>query len=183
MRNPKLRRELLLAIIFSSFYLTINVFRYHLDKILQGIGIEGITLACFIILLLLLGIQIFKVIRRRKKSKGRIKLKFVYYLPAIILLVAILYTFSPIKFNSEKLESPIITKGCYEGGNSHAIIKFRANKKFEIKWTVESGADEWYFGTYKNEKDTLMLTYFDRFPEKFGSIVLNTGQSLSCIDR
>lgn len=183
MKHPKLRKELFLAITFSTIYLLLNIFQYHLENILQGLPVNIIIIAILILLVILLGIQIFKIFRRRKKSKGRIKLKFIFYIPAIILLFAILYTFSPFKLDSEKLESKIILRGCYEGGNSNATIAFRADKSFEIKWKGETGYLDRYHGIYRTAKDTFYLTYFDNSPEKFGSVVINSGQSLICLDK
>lgn len=183
MKHPKLRKELFLAIIFSTIYLLLNIFQYHLENLLQGLPVDIIIIAIFILLVILFGIQVFKIISRRKKSKGRIKLKFIFYVPAIILLFAILYTFSPLKLDSEQLESKVILRGCYEGGNSNATIRFRADQTFEIKWTAESGYLERYHGTYRPVKDTFYLTYFDNSPEKFGSVVVNNGQSLICLDK
>lgn len=183
MKHPKFRKELFLAIIFSAIYLSLRIFHYHFDRFFQGISIDIITYIVLGILVILLVVQIQKIIKRRKKSKGRIKLRFVYYIPAIILLLSILYTFTPYQFDSEKLEGKIILKACFEGGNSQATLRFRSDNSFEMKWIQENGYDEWYFGVFKMVKDTIFMTYTERFPEKFGSVVLNTGQALKCIDR
>jgi hypothetical protein len=183
MRNPKLRRELFLATIFSLVYLSLSIFNFHLERIFQGINIFWIRMICLAIIIILFVRQIFKIMHRRKKSKGRIKLRFIFYLPAIILFISIVYTLIPVKLDSENFESKVVLTGCYENGLSHARIRLRADNNFEIKWTNESNNVDWYFGSYKSSRDTIFLTYFDRFPDKFGSIVLNRGQTLSCLDK
>ncbi|MBC7536201.1 MAG: hypothetical protein H7258_10955 [Ferruginibacter sp.] len=183
MKHPKLRKELLLAVSFSIIYLLLSIFQFHLDKFLQGIRIDIIIGILLSILLIMLVIQVFKIISRRKKSKGRIKLKFVFYLPAIILAGTVIYAIIPFKLDSEKLESKVILRGCYEGGNSKAFIRFRANNNFEIKWKTEADNDEWFTGIYRQNKDTFFLTYYEKIPDKFGSIILNTGQSIKSLDK
>jgi glucan phosphoethanolaminetransferase (alkaline phosphatase superfamily) len=183
MKHPKLRKELFLAIFFSAIYLLLNIFKYHLENILQGIPLDIISWILFLVILMLFVTQIFKIIRRRKKSKGRIKLKFIFYVPGIILLFALLYTFSPFKLDSEKLEGRTVLRGCYDSGTHRSTIRFRENKSFEIKWTAESGDKERYYGNYLQVKDTLFLTYINKTADKFGSIVLNNGQVLKCLDR
>lgn len=182
MNHPKLRKELLLAISFSLVYLFLRIFTYHLDKFLPGIRFDLISRVFFVLLLGLFGSQVYQIFRRRKKSRGRIKLKFVFYLPSLIILVALLYSFIPSSFNSEKLESPLVIQGCYEEGTTRGFIHFRQDKTFEIKMKTETDNVEWFYGNYQQKKDTLFLLYIDKQPYKFGSIILNTGQSLVTVD-
>ena len=183
MNHPKLRKELLLAVSFSTIYLLFSIFQFHLDKFLQGIRIDIVVIILVVILTILLVIQSFKIISRRKKSKGRIKLKFIFYLPAIILAGTLFYAVIPFKLDSEKLESKVILRGCYEGGNSKAFIRFRADKSFELKWKTEADYDEWFTGIFRQNKDTFFLTYYEKIPDKFGNVILNTGQSIKSLDK
>ncbi len=183
MKGSKIRRETTIAAVFSLTYLLLKIFHYHLDRFFQGVSFSIVTTIAFLFVLMLFGRQIYKIFNRRKRSRGRIKLRFVYYVPAIILIIPILYTISPVKIDSEKFESKVVLQGCYESGNNQARIRLRANDSFEIKWTVEAGTDDWYFGTYKLSRDTIFLTYVDRFPDKFGSVIINRGQTLTSLDR
>ena len=183
MTHPKLRKELIIGISFTTVYLLMNIFQYHLDKFATGIPIHFLTNVILFVLIIFFGVDIFKIYRRRKKLKGRSKLKFPFYLPAIIALFGILYTFSPYKLNSEKLEGQVILRGCYESNTNKAVIRFRTNKTFEIKWSGEAGYADWFTGTYSQHKDTFFLIYFDKYPDKFGSIILNTGQILLSLDK
>lgn len=142
-----------------------------------------ITNVLLIIMIILLGAQVVKIIQRRSKSKGRIKLKKVFYIPSVILLIGILYTFSPFKLDSQKLENHVVLEGHYEGSVEHATIRFRENKTFEIEWKMDNGEHEWFTGDYRKFKDTFVLVYNEKDPSKFGSIILNKDNSLISLDK
>ena len=182
MKQSKFKKELNLTVGFCSIYLLLKIFQYHLDKFFTGVPIDIIIKVLYVVLLVMFVTAIFTIFRRRSRSKGRIKLRFALYLPFIILLITVLYRFSPVKLDSEKLESKVVLHGCYEATGSQATIRLRTNKNFEIKWMSDAGADEWYSGTYSQNKDTFFLIYEDKIPDKFGSIILKSGQNLICLD-
>lgn len=183
MKHPKVRKDLIAAISITLIYLVLSAFTYHLDKFFPGIPVRIIIHIFFGILVLLFIMQLVKTIRRKKKMHGKSNLKWVYYSPLFVLTFGILYFFSPFKLDSEKLQSKVYLRGCYQGNSDQAIIRFRKNKSFEIIWTTESGSDDWYFGTYTQNKDTLFLSFDDKAPDKIGSTVVNTGTTLLPVDK
>lgn len=183
MKHPKFRKELLLSIVVCALYLFLNIFYYHLERFGPGFSYDVIRKIIYAILFIILGYQVYKIRMRRKKSKGKIKLRWIFYMPAVIALAGILYNFSPIKIDSEKLESKTILRGCYEGNSGRARIRFRKNKSFEISWTPDkSESSDWFYGIYSQHKDTLLLTYEERTPGKVGSRIINNGENLISID-
>ncbi|MEO8769615.1 MAG: hypothetical protein ABI402_06010 [Ferruginibacter sp.] len=134
-------------------------------------------------LFILLGFNIYKVIQRRKKSRGAIKLRLIFYLPTIITLAALSYKYSPVRFSSEKLDSKTVLSGCYGGNLGELYIRFRANKHFDLRWVVNRNmSSEWYYGTYEKDKDTLQLTYEEQTPKMIGARIFNNGRNLISID-
>lgn len=178
MRYPKLRKEILLASIFSIVFLLWQIFSYHLDKFLPGVRIDIIGYILFAIVAGLFLKSIFTLLQRKKKSRKSSRLKYIFYVPSIILLLAIAYFFSPVKLSSDLLESRVKVRGCFQQGDTHATIVFRKNMTFEIKWKNEEGFVEWYHGFYTQNKDSLRMIYFDRNPERFGNVLVNTGTYL-----
>ncbi|MEO6671605.1 MAG: hypothetical protein ABIN36_19130 [Ferruginibacter sp.] len=183
MKHPKFRKELLLAIVLSALYFFLSIFYYHLERFGPGFSYEIIKKIVYISLFVVFGYQVYKINVRRKKSKGKVKLRWIFYTPALIVLSAILYYFSPIKLDSENLESKTILKGCYEGNSGRARIRLRKNKNFEISWTPDkSESSDWFYGVYGQHLDTFFLTYEERTPGKVGGRIINTGRNLVSVD-
>ena len=183
MKHPKFRKELLLSIVLSGLFLFLNIFYYHLERFGPAFSYDVIKKVVYASLFINLAYQVYKIRARRKKSKGKIKLRSVFYMPAVITLAAILYNFSPVKLDSESFESKSILNGCYEGNSGRARIRFRKNKNFEVSWTPDkSEASDWFYGFYSQHKDTIFLTYEERTPAKVGSRIINTGENLISVD-
>ncbi|MFT3912198.1 MAG: hypothetical protein QM737_22415 [Ferruginibacter sp.] len=160
----------MLAATVSAIYIVTSSFRYYLNKFFPGLPVNAAIKAVYVVLFLLLVAQFFSIIKRRKKSKGKVKLRGLYYLPAAILIIAILYKISPIKFESEWLEGKVLFKACYNGGSTRSSFRLRKNKKFEINWTVD-GESEIFYGTYEQRKDTLFLTYENKARKNLAALL------------
>src|SRR5690349_10783674 len=103
MRHPKLRKEIILACIFSLLFLLWQIFDYHLDKLLPGVRTDIIR---YILLAIVAGLfikSIFTIISRKKKSRKASRLKYIFYAPSIILFITLAYFFSPVKLSSDML--------------------------------------------------------------------------------
>lgn len=182
MKHPKLRKDIIAAAIITFFYLLLLIFKYHLSKFLPGMPFKIFTIGTQLILCIFIIAQVYKLFTKKKKSRRSSVLRPVHFLPIFICLFGLLYTFSPVKIDSEKLESNVILRGCYDGSTERALIKFRKNNKFEIKWSNYEENEDWYTGTYHQNRDSLFLSYDEKSPEKIGGTLLNTGLSLISVN-
>ncbi|MBS1741671.1 MAG: hypothetical protein JST81_01440 [Bacteroidetes bacterium] len=178
MKYPKVRKDLVATASITSVFLVLSFFQYHMDKFFPGIPVKLIIYIFLGLMVILLLMQVSKIVRRKRKMKGNSKLKWIYYGPSFILLAGIIYFFSPFKLRSEILESPVILRGCYQGGTDQAVIRFRKNNHFEVIWTNEDGNEEWYPGIFVQKKDTFFLTFDEKSPETLGSKIVNNGVNL-----
>lgn len=116
--------------------------------------------------------------------RNRQNLSTKFCLPTIIMLITLIYTvFSPWRLDSERLESDVVLRACFEGTQNQAYIKFRHDKSFELNWTGVFGYDEWFIGTYTQEADTFFLHYETEKPYRFGDTIVNNGESLITINK
>jgi hypothetical protein len=157
-------------------YLLLTIFYHHIDKYSPA--------ALRIVLTLLIPITFILVVVYLIKGlitilRNRNHLSFPILLPALIALTTLAYTlFSPWRLDSDKLESPVLIRACFEGTQNQAYIKMRKDKSFEINWTGVFFYDEWFLGTYSQKGDTIFLNYKTDRPYRFGDTILNNGSSL-----
>src|SRR4029078_842733 len=105
-------------------------------------------------------------------------------LPTIIVALTLTYTLlSPLRLDSEALESKVVLRACFEGTQNQAYILFRESNIFEINWTGAFLYDEWFYGTYKQKEDTFFLNYETEKPYRFGDTLINNGESLITINK
>ena len=91
----------------------------------------------------------------------------------IVCSITLLYTlFSPYRFDSEKLESKVEFKACYEGTQNQAYILFRKDKTFELNWTGVFGYNEWWTGKWNRKGNMLTLKYDGKKVEQLGEEIL-----------
>lgn len=176
MDNNKERKQTRIVVIACIVYLILTIFYHHIDKYspdgLRFVLTLLIPIA-FIVIVVYFIKGLISILRNRKH------LSFSIFLPILISLTTLAYTlFSPWRLDSDKLESPVVIRACFEGTQNQAYIKIRKDKSFEINWTGVFFYDEWYFGTYSQNGDTIFLKYKTDKPYRFGDTILNNGSSL-----
>jgi len=176
MDNNKVRKQTKVAAPACIVYLLLTIFYHHIDKYLPDALRIVLTLlipVAFIVIVVYFIKGLMTILRNRKH------LFFPIFLPTLISLTTLAYTFfSPWRLDSEKLESPVVIRACFEGTQNQAYIKMRKDKSFEINWTGVFLYDEWFFGTYSQKGDTIFLSYKTDKPYRFGDTILNNGSSL-----
>jgi len=181
MNDNKTGRRIKLTTAFSIVFLLLTIFYHHIDKYLTGI--------VFIILWFLIPITFITMVVYAFKGiiqiiQNRKHLTFRFCLPTIIVLVTLAYTIaSPYHLDSEKLESKVILRACFEGTQNQAYILFRQDSSFELNWTGVFFADDWFYGKYTQKGDTFYLDYHTQQPYRFGDTLLHTGKSLITISK
>ena len=155
--TAKTKLSLILTTIYCCVYLLLTIFYHHIEKHLSGvvyIFLTALIPITFITIVIFEIKGIIKVIRNRKN----LNLKFC--LPTIICTITLLYTlFCPYRIDSEKLESEVEFRACYEGTQNQAYILFRKDKTFEVNWTGVLGYNEWWTGKWSKEGNILTLKY------------------------
>jgi hypothetical protein len=174
--NNKVRKQTKVAAPACIVYLLLTIFYHHIDKYSPDALRIVLTLlipVAFIVIVVYFIKGLITILRNRKH------LSFLIFLPTLISLTTLAYTFfSPWRLDSEKLESPVVIRACFEGTQNQAYIKMRKDKSFEINWTGVFLYDEWFFGTYSQKGDTIFLNYKTDKPYRFGDTILNNGSSL-----
>ncbi len=120
-----------------------------------------------------IAILVFEIqgITRIIRHKKNLTLKLC--LPIIICSITILYTlFSPYRLDSEKLESEVEFRACYEGTQNQAYILFIKDKTFELHWTGSFGYNEWRTGKWQRKGNVLTLNYKGEEEEQLGREIL-----------
>lgn len=167
--------------IACGVFLLLGFFYYHIDKWSGGIpfyAFDLILLIYFVSLLAVLLSQLIGIIQNRKFLPLNI------YIPALFVLTTLSYTvFSPYRLSSESFESDIVLRGCFEGTQNQAFIKFRKDQTFELNWTGVFGYNDWFYGKYSQHGDTLFLDYETEEPPRFGDTILNNGNGLVPINK
>jgi hypothetical protein len=106
------KRSLILTTIISCLYLLLTIFYHHIDKHLSGIVYLILTA---LIPITFITIVVFEIKGIVKIIRNRQNLNFALCLPTIICSITLLYTiFSPYRLDSEKLESEVEFRACYE---------------------------------------------------------------------
>jgi hypothetical protein len=163
-------RDTILTTLFSSVYLFLTIFYYHIDKHITGIVFIFLTIIIpmsFIAIAAYVVKGIIELIKSRKNINLRI------CIPTIICTLTLGYTFfSPYKLDSENLESPVEIRACYEGTQNQATFKFREDKTFELNWTGVFGGNDWWTGKWNKNGDTLFLKWNIKRIEKLGDTLV-----------
>ncbi|MDB5258722.1 MAG: hypothetical protein JWM14_3417 [Chitinophagaceae bacterium] len=170
MRYSTIKKRTIITTATSVAYLLLTICFYHIDKYITGVFFIVLTLlipATFIAIIAYTVSGLIKIFRNRKH------LTFMLCLPTIITLTTLTYTiFSPYRLNSERLESAIEIRACFEGTQNGATVKFRQDKSFELHWTGVFGYDEWWTGQWSKKGDTLFLKYDSEMVKQLGDTVL-----------
>jgi hypothetical protein len=161
--------------------LLLIIFYYHIDKHLNG--------AIFIFLTLLIPIGIISILICFIKgvlviiaTRSAISLKFI--IATLLCLASLCYVFlSPYQLSSERLESEVVIRACYEGTQNQATLKFRNDKSFELHWTGVFFSDTWYIGTWKQIGNVLYLTYDTQKSQRLGETLMLKDGYLHNIDQ
>ncbi|NVO31178.1 hypothetical protein [Hymenobacter lapidiphilus] len=157
------------AVFICLAFLLLTGFYYHLDKYVSGFIFITIPLT---IVILFLSIVIYTIKYSLNLFQRIDRFKLINIIPAILYYLTLIYLFfSPYQFSSERLESQVMLRGCYEGTQNQATIKFRRNKTFELHWTGIFFSSSWYTGNYTQRGDTLILDYKSEKPIRFGHLV------------
>ena len=181
MDKIKTTRQIIIVTTVCNVYLLLTIFYHHIDKYLTGVlfFLLFFLIPTTFILMVVYSFKGLVQIFRNRKS-----LTFKLCLSTLIALTTLSYTiFSPWRLDSEKLESQVSLRACFEGTQNQAFIKFRQDKSFEINWTGVFGYDEWFHGTYTQKADTFYLDYKTKKPFRFGDTIINNGQSLITINK
>jgi hypothetical protein len=181
MKNNRVRKQTKITVAVCIFYLLLTIFFHHIDKYSPDALRIVLTLLVpitFIVIIVYFIKGLSTILRNRKQ------LSLLIFLPTLSSLITLAYTlFSPWRLDSEKLESSVVIRACYEGTQNQAYIKMRKDKSFEINWTGVFFYDEWHFGTYSQKGDTIFLKYKTDKPYGFGDTILNNGSSLITINK
>ena len=176
MDNNKVRKHTRIAVTACIVYLLLTIFYHHIDKYSPDALRIILTLfipISFIVIVVYLIKGLITILHNRQH------LSFPILFPTLISLTTLVYTiFSPWRLDSEKLESLVLIRACFEGTQNQAYLKLRKDKSFEINWTGAFFYDEWFFGTYFQKGDTIFLKYKTNKPYRFGDTILNNGSSL-----
>lgn len=164
------RRSLILTTIICSIYLLLTIFYHHINKHLSGIVYLILTA---LIPVTFIAIVVFEIKGIVKIIRNRQNLNFTLCLPTIICSITLLYTlFSPYRLDSEKLESEVEFRACYEGTQNQAYILFRKDKTFELNWTGVFGYNEWWTGKWSKNGNVLTLKYDGKEVKQLGDKIL-----------
>lgn len=181
MNEIKTTRPTKIVMTVCVVYLLLTISYHHIDKYFTGFVFIALTLLIPITFIMLV-VYAFKGLIQI--YRGRKYLTFKFCLPTLIALTTLAYTlFSPWRLDSEKLESKVLLRACFEGTQNQAYIKLRKDKSFELNWTGVFGYSEWFIGTYTQKADTFYLHYETEKPFRFGDTVLNNGESLMTINK
>ena len=170
MTDNTIKKKIIIATVICFVYLTLTIFYHHIDKHSTGV--------IFIILTLLIpttfiAIVVYTFSGLIKAFRNRQNLTLTLCLPTIITLTTLIYTiFSPYRLDSERLESKVEIRACYEGTQNQAYIKFRQDKTFELNWTGVFGYDEWWTGQWNKKGDTLFFKFNGKKVKQLGDTVL-----------
>lgn len=180
--NDKItNRQIILVSIVCIIYHLLTIFYYHIDKHLTGILYNLLFLS---IPIAFITIVVFFVKGINKINHNRKNLSIRLCLTTIITFITLTYTiFSPWKLDSEILESKVVLRGCFEGTQNQATIKFREDKSFELHWTGVFGYNKWFTGTYIQSNDTLFLNYEKHKPDRCGDTIVKNKKSLITVNK
>jgi hypothetical protein len=139
-----------------------------IERIPTAADRKHFTIASSICILYFILIHIVVVIRRISANK----LSAYFWLVPLAYVVLLLNSvFNPLRLSSELLESDVVLRGCYEGTQNQATVRFRRDSTFEIHSTRIFFSNTWYLGTWSRHGDTLLLDY-DGAESWFGDCVV-----------
>ncbi len=165
-----IKKRTIITTVICFIYLILTIFYHHIDKHLTGVIFIILTL---LIPITFIAIAVYTISGLINIFRNRQNLTLTLCLPTIITLTTLIYTiFSPYRLDSEKLESKVAFRACYEGTQNQAYIKFRQDKSFELNWTGVFGYDEWWTGQWSKKGDTLILKYDGEKVKQLGDTVL-----------
>lgn len=175
MPNNTSPRQTIVVASTCLVYLFLTIFYHHIDKYTTGLLFIVLTLLIPITLVAMVVYAIKGIIQLIKHRK---EVTINRWLPTAVALVTLSYTFlSPYRLDSERLESKVVLRACYEGTQNQAYILFRADSTFEMNFTGIV-ADKWYYGTYNRNADSLFLRYRTKQPLHFGDTLTIKGDNL-----
>lgn len=179
--TAKTKRSLILTTIICCIYLLLTIFYHHIDKNLSGILYIFLTV---LIPITFVAIIIFEIKGIIKIIRNRPNLNFKFCLPTIVCTITLLYTlFCPYRLDSEKLESEVAFRACYEGTQNQAYILFRKDKTFELNWTGVFGYNEWWTGKWDKNGNILTLKYDGKEVKQLGGKILISNGYLNPIGK
>lgn len=160
----------------SVVFILLSAFYHHIDKYLTGIIFILLTLlipTTFILIIVYVVKGLFEIYKERKN------LTLKLCLPTIISLTSLTYIiFSPWQFNSEKLESDVEFRACYEGTQNQSYIKFRKDKSFEINSTGVFVSDCWFTGYWRKNADTIFMKFDKEKPRLLSDTIIIKNEHL-----
>ncbi|GGH03520.1 hypothetical protein GCM10007352_06240 [Mucilaginibacter phyllosphaerae] len=106
--------------------------------------------------------QIVAIIKQRKS------LIAMMFLPLLVYLFVVLLPLG----SSERFESDVKFRACYEGTQNQASIKFRKDKTFELHWTGVFFYNDWTTGKWELEGNKLTLNYNSKATAVLGNNLL-----------
>ncbi|MGL4631720.1 MAG: hypothetical protein ACRCVT_10985 [Leadbetterella sp.] len=104
--------------------------------------------------------------------KNRRQLTWITCLPTILCTATILNMFVVNKWTSERFESDVKFRACYEGTMNTAHIKFREDKTFEINWVGVLFSSRWWTGHWNKRGNILTLKYDNKTLDILGDSLL-----------
>ncbi len=174
------QRPFISALLICSSYLLLTIFYHHIDKHVTGalfITTNIIIVLCYVLIVLGSLKSIITLLRSRDKIKN-------HNVTSAIYLVTLTYVvLSPYRLDSERLESEVVLRACYEGTQNQSYVKFRADKTFEMNWTGIFGYDEWWTGSWRRNGDTLFLKYNGKKIRQFGDTIVVANGYLNPLNR
>jgi hypothetical protein len=174
------KNRLAVACFVSSIYLLLVFFFYHINKYLSEIFY---FIAVILIVLSFLFITIGFIIGFFRILYGIRNIKIKDCLPTILYAIPLWYTLlCPYSISSAPSERNVVLRACFEGTQNQATLKFYRDNSFDLHWSGVFGYSEYFYGTYSQQGDTLLLKYKSACPVRFGQKILNDGKSLISID-
>lgn len=152
MQTKSNQQRVIIAVFMTVSFLLLFTYYHYIDKHINGLPFVILTILIpilFIAIVVNLLRGIVSIIRNRRS------LTFLYCLPSMIYLLA---PFIPLP-TPEQLESKIVLRGCYEGTQNQSYVLFKQDHSFEVHATGVFFYTEWFTGSWKGNKDTILLTY------------------------
>ena len=146
-----------------------NLFYHHIDKYLTGVLFVILTL---LVPITFISIFVFWIIGLIQVIKNRSHLTLTLCLPTIISTATILLMFLGDYDTSERFESEVEFRACYEGTQNQAYIKFRKDKTFELNWTGVFFSNTWWTGHWNKKGNIVTLKYDNKILDALGDSLL-----------
>lgn len=164
-----LKISIIKAVIIGFAFIMLTFFYYHIDKLSPWwflIIIQIVIAGLFIAIVINSIKQIIGIIKQRKS------LSLMVFLPLVIYLFVVILPFG----SSERLESDVKFRACYEGTQNQAYIKLRNDKTFELHWTGVFFYNDWTTGKWEREGNKLTLNYDGKVTAVLGrNLLIDSG--------